>query len=30
MHIYVNEKIIPVETIPEIRGLGYEEKQWRG
>jgi hypothetical protein len=28
--VYVNAKIIPVETVPVIRGRGYEIEQWRG
>jgi hypothetical protein len=30
IHIYVNEKMIPVETIPGIRGEGDKGEQWRG
>jgi hypothetical protein len=30
MHTYVNAKMIPVETIPGIRGGGDEREQWRG
>jgi rubredoxin len=29
VHIYVNAKMIPVETIPGI-GMGDKEEQWRG
>jgi hypothetical protein len=29
IHMYVSEKMIPVETVPWIRG-GGEGEQWRG
>jgi hypothetical protein len=28
--VYVNAKMIPVETVPGIRGGGNEREQWRG
>jgi hypothetical protein len=30
MHMYVNAKMTPIETVPGIRGGGDEEEQWRG
>jgi hypothetical protein len=28
--MYVNAKLIPVETVPGIWGRGDKEEQWRG
>jgi hypothetical protein len=30
MHVYVNAKMIPVESVPGIGGGGNKGKQWRG
>jgi hypothetical protein len=30
VHMFVNAKMTPVETIPGIRGGGDKGKQWRG
>jgi hypothetical protein len=30
IHMYVNTKMIPVETVPGIRGVGHERGQWKG
>jgi hypothetical protein len=30
VHKYVNAEMIPVETVPGIRGEGDKARQWRG
>jgi hypothetical protein len=30
MHMYINAKMIPVETVPGISGGGDEREHWKG